>query len=197
MCNQWSFGIDKLFHPRRNRVCDYLFMLGLKLNHVSKRGPWSCVWMATKVPKRTCPISKMFLDMYTSRFVWVTLFRRYFFTQQKLKLQSLSLPLPNSVTYDRESVYDVFFAHRRKVGWELSYAHAPGPWFNIKMLSYQYRKHHCGDKTILRPSYLRNGISYTAKTTSLYWIGAQNIIIGASAIKQNVVLNLSMESCLR
>ena len=25
-------------------------------------------------------------------------------------------------------------------------------WFNIKILSYQYRKSHCGDKTILRPT---------------------------------------------
>ena len=25
------------------------------------------------------------------------------------------------------------------------------PWFNIKMTSYQHRKSHCGDKTILRP----------------------------------------------
>ena len=45
-----------------------------------------------------------------------------------------------------------------------------GGWINIKMSSYQYRKSHCGDKTILRPSYLHNGISYTDKTTSLYWI---------------------------
>ena len=37
----------------------------------------------------------------------------------------------------------------------------PGPWFNIKMSSYQHRKSHCGDKTILRPSFLHNGISYT------------------------------------
>ena len=49
----------------------------------------------------------------------------------------------------------------------------PGAWFNIKMTSYQYRKSHCGDKTILRPSYLHNGISYTGKTASLYWIRAQ------------------------
>ena len=48
-----------------------------------------------------------------------------------------------------------------------------GPRFNIKMTSYQYRKSHCGDKTILRPSYLHNGISYTGKMTSLYWIRAQ------------------------
>ena len=49
----------------------------------------------------------------------------------------------------------------------------PGPWFNIKMTSYQDRKSHCGDKTILRPSYLHNGTSYTGKMTSLYWIRAQ------------------------
>ena len=48
-----------------------------------------------------------------------------------------------------------------------------GGWINIQMLSYQYRKSHCGDKTILRPSYLHNGISYTGKMTSLYWIRTQ------------------------
>ena len=50
----------------------------------------------------------------------------------------------------------------------------PGPWFNIKMSSYQYRKSHCGDKTISRPSYLHNGISYAGKTTPLYWIKDQS-----------------------
>ena len=48
----------------------------------------------------------------------------------------------------------------------------PGGWFNIKMPSYQYRKYYCGDKTILRLSYLHNGISYTGKMTSLHWIRA-------------------------
>ena len=46
-----------------------------------------------------------------------------------------------------------------------------GAWFNIKM-SCQYLKSHYGDKTILRPSYLHNGISYTGKATPLYWIRA-------------------------
>ena len=49
---------------------------------------------------------------------------------------------------------------------------APGLWFNIKMTSYQYRKSHCGDKAVVRSSYLHNGISYTGKMSSLYWIGA-------------------------
>ena len=45
--------------------------------------------------------------------------------------------------------------------------------FNIKMPSYQYMKSHCGDKTVVRSSYLHNGISYTGKTASLYWIRGQ------------------------
>ena len=45
-----------------------------------------------------------------------------------------------------------------------------GTWFNIKMSTYQYRKSHCGDEMILQRSYVLNGISYTGKMTSLYWI---------------------------
>ena len=41
-----------------------------------------------------------------------------------------------------------------------------GPWFYIKMASFQYRKYHCGDKTVVRSSYLHNGISYTDKMAS-------------------------------
>ena len=61
--------------------------------------------------------------------------------------------------------------------------------FNIKMLCYQYRKSHCGDKTILLPSYLHNEISYTGKMTSLYWIRALklqqccSLIVGLSVIQ--------------
>ena len=36
-CNLWSLGMDKYFHPTFNWTCDYLFMLGLNLNHVSKK----------------------------------------------------------------------------------------------------------------------------------------------------------------
>ena len=52
-----------------------------------------------------------------------------------------------------------------------------GGQFNINMPTYRYRKSHRGDKTIFRPSYLHNGISYTGKMTSLYWIGACNLFI--------------------
>ena len=65
-----------------------------------------------------------------------------------------------------------FWCNVRMVACNIRALRHPGAWFNIKMSSYQYRKSHCGDKTILRPSYLHNGLSYTGKTTSLCWIGA-------------------------
>ena len=52
---------------------------------------------------------------------------------------------------------------------ELGRSRRHGQWFNIKMSSYQYRKSHCEDKTILRSFYLHYGNSYTGKTGSLYW----------------------------
>ena len=57
-----------------------------------------------------------------------------------------------------------------------NYNSLPGPWFNIKITSYQCRKSHCGDKTVIRSSYLHNGISHTGKMSSLYWIRAQYVI---------------------
>ena len=36
---RWSLGMDKQFHLTLFLACYYLSMLGLKLNHVSKRGP--------------------------------------------------------------------------------------------------------------------------------------------------------------
>ena len=39
-CKRWSLGVDKYFHPTLYWVYDYLYMLGLKLNHVNKRCHW-------------------------------------------------------------------------------------------------------------------------------------------------------------
>ena len=49
----------------------------------------------------------------------------------------------------------------------------PGSSLKLKIICYQFRKSHGGNKTILRPSYLHNGISYTGKMTFLYWIRTQ------------------------
>ena len=58
--------------------------------------------------------------------------------------------------------------------------------FNIKMSSYQYRNSQCGDKTILLPSYIHNGISYTDKTTSLYWMRAVIVALHKGPVMQKV-----------
>ena len=47
--HRWSLGMDKWFHSTLYNGCNYLSMLGLKLNHVSKRGPW---WLCVKSPKK-------------------------------------------------------------------------------------------------------------------------------------------------
>ena len=52
-CNRWSLGMDKLFHPTLYWACDYLSMLGLKLNRVCKSGPWQQAITRTNVGQ--CP----------------------------------------------------------------------------------------------------------------------------------------------
>ena len=49
----------------------------------------------------------------------------------------------------------------------------PGPWFNTKTPSFQYRESHCGDNTVVRSFYPHNWISYTGKNAFLYWINPQ------------------------
>ena len=59
----------------------------------------------------------------------------------------------------------------RQVGiYNITMTETPGSWFNRKISPYQYRESHCGDKMVVRSSYLHNGISCTGKMTSLYWI---------------------------
>ena len=42
----------------------------------------------------------------------------------------------------------------------------------LKIPSYQYRKFHCGDKTVIRSAYIHNETSYIGNMASLYWISA-------------------------
>ena len=45
-----------------------------------------------------------------------------------------------------------------------------GGWFNMKMPSHQHRKFHCGDKAILRPSYLHMCLQRYKEWTHLFII---------------------------
>ena len=62
----------------------------------------------------------------------------------------------------------------------------------FKTLSYKYRKSHCGEETVLRPSYLHITISYTSKTTHLYWIRAR-LFYGTSCALSILLGKLSRE----
>ena len=55
---------------------------------------------------------------------------------------------------------------------------------------HQYMKSHCGDKTILRSSYLHNGISYTGKRSSLYRIIPRINKKGARALTWTVMTGI-------
>ena len=92
------------------------------------------------------------------------------------KLVVLDLFIMFTLSVSQFRVIDVFMLFR-VASYDQTYYHQwsnPGPWFNIKMPSYQYRKSHCGDKTVVRSSYLHNGISYTGKMASLYWFTPLN-----------------------
>ena len=90
-----------------------------------------------------------------------------FIYEFKVWLMGLTIAIPVVITLTKLGQYHACWC--------------PGPRFNINMTSYQYRKSHCGDKTILRPSYLHNGISYTGKIISLYWIRAQATVLARSS----------------
>ena len=62
-------------------------------------------------------------------------------------------------------------------------------WFSIKILSYQYKKSYCEDKTILRPSYLHNGIFFSAKMAFSIWIMAQ-----VSGCEEAILSNIPQSS---
>ena len=74
----------------------------------------------------------------------------------------------NMLCCQRQDNVTITYILQLVTGWGADWA-----WFNMNMPSYQYRKSHCADKTILVSSYLHNGIYYTGKMTSLYWIRPQ------------------------
>ena len=71
----------------------------------------------------------------------------------------------------------------------------PWGWINIKMQSYQYRKSHCGDKTISQPSYYHNGISYIGKMVSLYWVRAQMMQLSMKFFHFIIINNNNLNIC--
>ena len=91
---------------------------------------------------------------------------------------------------------------RQKLSWS-------GSLFNIKMSSYQYRKSHCEDKTVVRSPYLHNGITCSGKISSLYWrfirwlpgdvvvISKVNLHVCLKLIQRNSYLDIRSEIAFR
>ena len=79
--HRWSLGMDKYFHPTLNRACDYLSMLGLKLNYDNNRGPTHCVYhngVGQLVHTLKCPTVPAycwhFLDTYNMQVLHMYLY---------------------------------------------------------------------------------------------------------------------------
>ena len=80
---------------------------------------------------------------------------------------------------------------------------APGPRFKIKMSSYQYRKSHCGDKTVVRSSYLQMGFPILVRR-HLYiesgpWQNTRNsmnigLYTGLSLTRWQLIVEINAES---
>ena len=78
-------------------------------------------------------------------------------------VQRFRMPTPSVMDYYRSGVRR-YQSQPSPVVWPGTLLKC-GTRFNIKM-SFQHGKCHCGDKTVIRSSYLHNGISYTGKTAS-------------------------------
>ena len=64
-------GMDKYFHPTHHNGCDSLFMVGLKLIHVSERGPWPRRSCLTLLQARACFYkAPLFYDQQLWHFPW-------------------------------------------------------------------------------------------------------------------------------
>ena len=89
----------------------------------------------------------------------------------------------------------IFFWYPTKASLQLIWRSGNRRWMDtraliqyIKISSYQYRKSHCGDKTVVRSSYLHNGISFTGKMSSLYWIGTHDDIMSSDSFNMDLLL---------
>ena len=69
--------MDKLFHPTFCRACDYLSILGLKSNHVSKMGPCNIVHLPeANVFNLPMPLTRWQGPGWWSQLTWPTVRNR-------------------------------------------------------------------------------------------------------------------------
>ena len=165
-----------------NWAYNYLPMLGFKLIHVNVKGaPVHQVsdWLPSGIPGTShCRKPQQIAANHTGNKYVCDVAGRCGHCWQTLKklhgvhLRAISQKIMKlSILYMTLKIVNLWFQLHLPEANELirgfnpdrkSSFSLPGPWhplcpggrINIKMTSYQYRKSHCGDKTILRLSYL-------------------------------------------
>ena len=128
--------------------------------------------------------SPIFTDLRPSSKHCCWLFQKWYNGQMKLVCDWLTDRLDSSLhPYQLTCLMNMTRVSRQRHGHRdtMGYVAHQGPnSIYYRMSSYQYRKSHCGDKTVVRSSYLHNGISYGGKI-SLYCIRAQ-VVIATGAV---------------
>ena len=83
----------------------------------------------------------------------------------------------DAATFDQD--LQLFYTFLYKLTFEvLKILIRTGNFFSLALnTAYQYKKSHYGDKIVIRSSYFHNGISYTGKISSLYWIRVQDFSV--------------------
>ena len=154
------------------------FWTGPQYNKITYLGVWWLIIVIWKTASDASPTDFYTYNQHRHRqfFIWI----KWHFIADVYLLETVEIPII--------FCFMVHYIHDACVAECTLY---PGPWFNIKMSSCQYRKSHCWDKTILRPSYLHNGISYTGKTAYLYWIGPQDHIVRHGSTGLRMMMNLT------
>ena len=71
-CNRWGLGMERWFHPTLYWECNYLSMMGLKLNHVSKNGPWN-LYVMVSVARSQCHANRCQLVWF---YIWIPQLRQ-------------------------------------------------------------------------------------------------------------------------
>ena len=124
--------MDKQFNLTRYCACDYLSTLTVKINHAStcKKSPPLLLSHILPVLSAKYTIVSNKQSVYSKWPVYVNMHQHF-----------KSRPILEERNQRNVCVYGNFMM--------LHWTRRPWPWFNIKLLSYQYRKSHCRVKTVV------------------------------------------------
>ena len=95
--HRWCLVVDKWFHHTLYDGCSYQSMLGLKLNHISKRGPWRTVLMSHRADNQQSWVRLGSILLFRAS-TYGTGFRNIF---QEVRVHNSSSTLQRHINFDR------------------------------------------------------------------------------------------------